>query len=78
MFMGQNPGKVVTQYNFSELFSKAWYRSMTIPNAMAAFHTTGIYPFNHSAIQVMDNTPPVNDQRSLCATTAWVSIYSIV
>ena len=77
-FMGQNPGKVVTQYNFSALFSKAWYRSMTIPNAMAAFHTTGIYPFNRSAIQVMDNTPPVNDQRSLCAKTglAFIPLYS--
>ena len=48
-FMRKNPGQVVTEYAFNKIFSKAWGQAMTIPNAMAAFRTTGVYPFNCSA-----------------------------
>ena len=40
----KNPGKVVTQYDFMSTFSKEWYKAMVIPNIVAAFRTTGIYP----------------------------------
>ena len=45
-FMSQNPGQLVTLHNFMALLSKALYRSMTIPNVMASFRTTGVFPFN--------------------------------
>ena len=42
-YIVQNPGKLITLYNFSPLFSKAWMKSMTIINIMAGFSTTGIF-----------------------------------
>ena len=55
-FMRKNHGQVVTEYSFNKIFSKAWGQAMTIPNAMAAFRTTGVYPFNRSAVNVTDST----------------------
>jgi hypothetical protein len=46
----QNPGKVITKFQFSELLSKAWLKAMTPENIMAGFRTTGVYPLNPSAI----------------------------
>ena len=40
--MRKNPGQVVSEYAFNKIFSKAWGQAMTIPNAMAAFRTTGV------------------------------------
>ena len=45
-FQVSHPGKVVSNYNFSKLFSKAWMESMTCTNIVAGFHTTGIFPVN--------------------------------
>ena len=49
-YIVQNPGKVVTQNNFSTLFSKAWMKSMTITNIIAGFSTTGIYPIDRNKV----------------------------
>ena len=49
-YIVQNPGKVVTQNNFSSLFLKAWMKSMTITNIMAGFSTTGIYPVDRNKV----------------------------
>ena len=51
--MRKNPGQVVTEYSFNKIFSKAWGQAMTIPNATAAFRTTGVYP---SAVKTTDST----------------------
>ena len=41
-YLTRNPGKVVTRYNFSELFGKAWTTcSMNMINVIAGFRTTG-------------------------------------
>ena len=56
-YMAKNPGKVVTQFDFMAVFSKAWYRAMTMPNIMAAFRTTGIHPFNRRSIAIDEVTP---------------------
>ena len=54
-YLTKNPGKVVTQYQFFELFKNAWYKSMTMRNIAAGFRVTGIYPFDPEKInpQVM-------------------------
>ena len=49
-YMSKNPGKVLTEYEFMPVFSKSWYRAMTIPNMMAAFRITGVYPFSRDAV----------------------------
>jgi len=46
----ENPGKVVTQHCFSELFAKAWIRSMTMRNILAEFHNCGVYPIDRSKV----------------------------
>ena len=51
-FKTTHPGKVICDYNFGRLFSKAWLESMTTSNIVAGFHTTGIYPVNRDAIQL--------------------------
>ena len=45
-YLKKNSGKVITRFQFSEIFSKAWKRGMTTRNVVAGFETTGIYPFN--------------------------------
>ena len=42
----ENPGKVVTRYQFSQLFGQAWMKAMTPPNIISGFSVTGIYPTN--------------------------------
>ena len=60
------------------LFSKAWYRSMGIPNIMSAFRTTGVYPFDCNAINVIDSTLHINNPISLTERTglAFIPLYS--
>ena len=49
-YMSCNPGKIVTIYQFSELFSKAWHQAMTPGNIVSAFRATGAFPVNRHAI----------------------------
>lgn len=49
-YITNNPGRVVTRHSFSELFSNAWLRSMTIKNIISAFRTCGIYPVDRRKI----------------------------
>ena len=46
------PGRVVTRYQFSELFRRAWEKAMTMTNIIAGFRTTGVYPLDRSAIPI--------------------------
>ena len=49
-YMQSNPGKVVTKYQFSELLSKAWNKTMTPSTICAGFKKSGVFPFNPEAI----------------------------
>ena len=33
-YLSKNPGKVVTRYQFSEMFAKAWAKGMTMKNIL--------------------------------------------
>ena len=48
--MKDNPGKIVTKYQFSGLLKQAWDKTMTLARIMAAFWKCGIYPLNPNAI----------------------------
>ena len=50
-FLSQNPGKVVTKYNFPVLLREAWDKTMTASNVCAGFRSSGIYPFNREKVQ---------------------------
>ena len=53
-YMSRNSGKVITQYEFMQVFSKAWYRAMT---PIGAFKTTGVFPLNRNVVEVAKATP---------------------
>ena len=73
-FITQNPGKQITRFEFSKLFSQAWYKSMTMPNIVASFKVTGICPFNRN---IMPPEEEVNVE-SLAERTglAYVPLFS--
>ena len=49
-FYIKNPGEVITRFQFSSLFAKAWSQAMTIKNITASFSVTGVCPFNRNAL----------------------------
>ena len=54
--MEQNPGKVITKYNFSPLLNEAWNKTMTPKVISAGFKRVGIYPFNPNVIDYCVST----------------------
>ena len=52
-FFQANPGKVITNFNFVSLFTKAWTQGITPANLVAGFKSCGVYPLDSSAIQVL-------------------------
>ena len=72
-YMKKNPGKVVSRYSFSKIFSEAWMKSMTIRNIMSGFRVTGVYPVNRNALKVAEAP-----SESLAATAglAFIPLYS--
>ena len=51
-YMSLHPGKTVTIYNFSKIFSQAWYQTVIPRTIMAGFRATGVCPFNRRAISI--------------------------
>ncbi len=72
-----NPGRVVTRLQFSQLFSRAWYRSMTMENVVSGFHCTGVFPLNRDALRPKP-LPPAFDPSSLSQVTKlkYIPLYS--
>ena len=56
-FFSQNPGRVVSIYDFSALLSEAWDQSMTVKNITSGFKVIGIYPVDRCAVQVPGQKP---------------------
>ena len=54
---GSNPGKVVTQFQFSQLFSRSWFRGMSMSNMICGFRITGIYPIDRYALRPLEGKP---------------------
>ena len=71
-FLRKHPGRVLTDFSFNQVFSKAWGRAMTIPNAAAAFKTTGVFPFDPSAIQTVDTVKYITESTGL----GFIPLYS--
>ena len=55
-FMSENPGKVVTKFNFSSLFAKAWYLTIRPDLIVSGFRKVGVCPFDSSAIKPYTST----------------------
>ena len=52
--MQDNPGRVVTKYQFSSLFSTAWYKAARPETIVSGFRKVGVCPFDSTAIPVPD------------------------
>ena len=59
-FFQNNPGKVITKFNFNTLFSQAWLRAVTPSNIIA-----GVCPFNCDAINVCQSDAGPNDDEAV-------------
>ena len=53
-YMQDNPGRVVTKYQFSSLFSSAWYKAVRPETIVSGFRKVGVCPFDSTAIAVPD------------------------
>jgi hypothetical protein len=76
-FIAQNPGRVVSRYDFCSLLSTAWSTAMTIKNVVAGFRVTGVCPFNRTAIKIPGKYTAFNPE-SLPQSTglAYIPLYS--
>ena len=56
-YMVNNPGRMITRFEFSALLSEAWFKAMTVKNVRGGFKVTGIYPFDRNAVSLPEDTP---------------------
>ena len=64
-YMCSHPGKVVTIYQFSELFANAFIKAFTPRNITSSFRVTGVFPLNRKAIPIPGDTEMLR-----CTSTA--------
>ena len=62
----KNPGKVVTRYQFSQLFGRAWMRAMIPNNIVAGFRVTGVFPVDR--FKILPKSPQIKAP-SICERT---------
>jgi len=48
--LSENVGHVITKFQFSTLFSKAWHLAMKSETIVNGFWKTGVYPLNKDVI----------------------------
>ena len=63
----QNPGKRVTRFQFSELFSTAWLQAMTARNVISGFRACGVCPLNPHVFQAKVDESSGEDSDADCS-----------
>ena len=71
-------GKVITQYEFMQVFSRAWYHAMTPQNLIGAFKTTGVFPLNRNVVEVAKATPIKSFQPEALSKKLGLYIYTFI
>ena len=66
--MCSHPGKVVTIYQFSELFASAFIKAFTPRNITSSFRVTGVFLPNRKAISI-----PGDAETLRCTPTASIA-----
>jgi len=56
-YVQENPSRIITKYQFSTLFSAAWYKAIKPDNLVSGFRKAGICPFNSEAIKIPECLP---------------------
>ena len=54
-FLLKNQGKVISKFSFSQIFSKAWLKSVISSNIISGFRKTGIYPLDKTKLLPADD-----------------------
>ena len=55
-FFAKNSGRVISRYDFNDIFREVWMHGMSIRNIISAFKTTGVYPFSREVIKKVAST----------------------
>ena len=74
-YMTRIPGRVISRFQFSTLFSASWYRAMTVKNIVAGFKVTGIYPFNPIAMSIQEDSDSAASLREATGV-AFISLFT--
>ena len=75
-FIQRHSGRVITKYQFNEIFSTAWLKSMTPANIISGFKACGAYPFNPKAVLDHDPCEPKLPDPSAPQTSDAAQCYS--
>lgn len=77
-FLTRNPGRQVTRHEFSELFARAWFKSMTMGNIVGGFKNTGIFPFDRTALlpTESESPPPIHPRLSQRTGINYIPLFS--
>ena len=78
MYTVNNPGKVVTRFQFSTLFSAAWSRAMTRGNIISGFRFCGIYPLNPDSFLARSDGGAPEKQLGETSGVKFIPLYSPV
>ena len=74
--MANNPGRVVTQCQFSDIFSHAWAEAMIPRNICAGFKAAGVYPLDTAAFIVCTASSDITDSPAHSSSLEFVPMYS--
>lgn len=58
VYLSKNRGKVITRFQFCQIFSNAWVKGISMKNVMGGFKTTGIFPFDPKALLPSTESSP--------------------
>ena len=78
LFYTNNPGRVITKYDFSSLFAEAWKLSMTQTNVLSGFRVCGIYPYSRESIlsKIPQDDEPAAKALTEATGLAYIPLYS--
>ena len=63
-FFQNNPGKIISRFNFNSLFSQAWLRAVNPANIIGGFKRSGVYPYDPSAVRITGGVQTQSPQGS--------------
>jgi hypothetical protein len=77
-FYAKNPGRVITRFDFSSLFSEAWRLAMSQKNIISGFKITGVYPFDRKVVQEELHVSKATSMHTLSEETgiAYIPLYT--
>ena len=75
-YMAKKSGKVVTRFQFSELFPYAWAEAMVLPTICAGFKAAGVYPLDSAVFVARTAASDPNNSPLPSSSLKLVPMYS--